>query len=109
VLYLDEHRRFAVVGCVVSREPGRYTTVSRGDGQVISLGEWDGHLPGQVKDRLVSRTVLLNGEPPPLPWHEEKLSSTPKGYLLFEGKLYRRIEDLEPSVRALLHGTPTTP
>jgi hypothetical protein len=109
VLYFDEHGRFAMVGCVVNREPGRYTTVSQGDGQVISLGEWDGHLPGQVKYRLVSRTVLLRGEMLPGPWHEGKLSSTPKGLLLFEGKLYRHVEDLAPSVRELLHGTPTMP
>ena len=28
-----------------------------------------------------------------------------QGYLLFEGKLYRHVEDLETSVRELLHGT----
>jgi len=26
VLYCDEQGRFAVVGCVINREPGRYTT-----------------------------------------------------------------------------------
>jgi len=108
VLYSDEHGRFAVVGCVVKRELGRYTTVSQGDGQVISSGEWDGHLPGQVKYRLVSRTVLLKGEILPGSWHEKQLSSTPKGYLLFEGKLYRHVEALEPNVRELLDGIPTT-
>jgi hypothetical protein len=109
VLYFDEHGRFAVIECVVNREPGRYTTVSHGDGQVVSLGEWDGHLPGQVKYRLVSRTVPLKGEMLPGAWHKEKLTSTPKGYLMFEGKLYRPVEGLEPSVRELLPGTSTTP
>jgi len=104
VLYFDENQRFAIVGCIVLRAPGRIT-ISHGDGQVVFLGGWDGHLPGQVKYRLVSRTVPLKGETLPGPWREEKLASTPKGYLLFEGKLYRHVEDLEPSVRDLLHGT----
>ena len=107
-LYFDEQRQFAVVGCVVNRESGQYT-ISHGDGQVISLGEWDGHLPGQVKYRLVSRTVALKGETLPGPWREEKLASTPKGYLRFKGKLYRRVGNLDPSVRELLAGTVTTP
>jgi hypothetical protein len=38
VLYFDEKGRFAEVGCVVNRESGWYTTVSHGDGQVVSLG-----------------------------------------------------------------------
>jgi hypothetical protein len=109
VLYFDEHGRFAVIGCVVNRERGRYTTVSKGDGQVISLGEWDRHLPGQVKYRLVSRTVTLEGEMLPGPWREAKLTSTRKGHLLFEGKLYRHVKDLDPSVRELLAATPMTP
>jgi hypothetical protein len=106
VLYFDENSRFALIGGVVLRAPN-HLTISHGDGQVVSLGEWDGHLPGQVKYRLVSRTVALNGETLPGPWREEKLASTPKGYLLFEGKLYRHVEDLEPSVRDLLQGTST--
>lgn len=105
VLYFDEQQHFGLIACVVNREPGRYTTVSHGDGQVISLGEWYGHLPSKVKYRLVSRTVSLEGEKLPGQWHEEKLTSTRKGYLLFEGKLYRHVENLEPSVRELLHGT----
>jgi hypothetical protein len=109
LLYFDEHGRFAFVGCVVNRELGRYITISHGDGQDISLGEWDGHLPGVVKYRLVSRAVQRIGETLPGSWHEEKLAFTPKGYLLFEGKLYRHLGELEPSIRELLHGTPTTP
>ncbi|HZR30676.1 MAG TPA: hypothetical protein VFA76_02330 [Terriglobales bacterium] len=105
VLYFDDQKHFAVVECVVNRESGRYT-ISHGDGQVVSLGEWDGQLPGQVKYRLVSRTVQRAGETLPRPWREKKLASTPKGYLLFQGKLYHHVEDLEPSVRELLHGTP---
>jgi hypothetical protein len=108
VLYFDDEKRFALVGCVINRESAQYT-ISHGDGQVISLGEWDGHLPGQVKYRLVSRTVALKGETLPGPWHEEKLASTSKGYLRFKGKLYRRVEALEPSVREVLRGTPMTP
>lgn len=104
VLYFDDQKHFAVVGCVVNRESGRYT-ISHGDGQVVSSGEWNGQLPGQVKYRLVSRTVQRAGETLPGPWREEKLASTPKGYLLFEGKTYRHVEDLETSVRELLHGT----
>src|SRR5579863_353906 len=48
VLYFDQQGHFAIIGCVINREPGRYTTVSAGDGQVVSLGEWDSHLPGHV-------------------------------------------------------------
>src|SRR5271165_2444549 len=102
VLYFDEQGRFAVVGCVINREPGRYTTVSAGDGQVIYFGEWDRHLPGHVKYHLISRTVERVGETLPGPWLEEKLASTPKGYLRFKGELYRRVKDLEPSIRELL-------
>ncbi len=103
VLYFDEQRRFALVRCVVNRESGQYT-VSHGDGQVVYLGEWDGRLPGEVKYRLVSRTVSLKGETLPGPWHEEKLASASKTYLQFEGKLYRRVEALDPSVREIVHG-----
>src|SRR6266536_2499284 len=39
VLYFDDQKHFAVVGCVVNRESGRYT-ISHGDGQVVSSGEW---------------------------------------------------------------------
>jgi hypothetical protein len=109
VLHFDEHGRFVLIACVVNREPGRYITISHGDGQEISLGEWDGHLPGQVKYQLVSRTVQRIGETLPGPWREEKLTSTPRGYLLFQGKAYRHVEGLEPNVRELLHGIPTTP
>jgi hypothetical protein len=105
VLYFDQQGHFAIVGCVINREPGRYTTVSAGDGQVVSLGEWDSHLPGHVKYRLVSRTVERVGETLPGPWQEEKLTSTPKGYLRFKGELYRRVEDLAPSVREVLPKT----
>lgn len=44
VLYFDDRKHFAVVECVVNRESGRYT-ISHGDGQVVSLGEWDGEKP----------------------------------------------------------------
>lgn len=108
VLYFGGNQRFAVIGCVVLRA-SRQLTISHGDGQQILLGEWDGHLPGRVKYRLVSRTVQRVGEALPGPWREEKLASAPKGYLLFEGKLYRHAEELEPSVRELLQATPTTP
>lgn len=102
VLYFDEQGHFAMIGCVINREPGRYTTISAGDGQVIFYGTWDGHLPGHVRYRLISRTVEPVGEMLPGPWQEEKLVSTPKGYLRFKGQLYRRIHDLEPSARQLL-------
>jgi hypothetical protein len=102
VLYFDEQGHFAIVGCVINREPGRYTTVSAGDGQVVSYGMWDGSLPGHVKYRLISRTVKRVGEMLPGPWQEEKLASTPKGYLLFKGELYRRVKDLGPSVQEVL-------
>jgi hypothetical protein len=103
VLYLGDQERFALVGCVVNRESGEYA-ISHGDGQVISLGEWDGQLPGHVKYRLVSRTVALKGETLPGPWHEEKLMSTAKGYLVFQGKVYRHVNALEPGVREILDG-----
>ena len=106
ILYFGEHGQFALVGCVVNREPGRYTTLSQGDGQVIYLGEWDGHLPGKAKYRLVSRTVAVEGEKLPGPWHEEKVNATKKGNLMFQGKLYRHVDDLGQSVRELLQGIP---
>jgi hypothetical protein len=102
VLYFDGDGNFALVGCVINREPGRYITMSDGDGQVVSYGTWDGHLPGHVKYRLISRTVERVGESLPGPWQEEQLARTPKGYLRFKGALYRRVKDLEPSIRELL-------
>ncbi len=102
VLYFDQQGHFAVVGCVINREPGRYTTVSAGDGQVVSYGMWDGHLPGHVRYRLISRTVERIGETLPGPWQEEKLASSRNGYLRFKGELYRRVKDLAPSVQGVL-------
>jgi len=102
VLYFDRQGHFAVVGCVINREPERYTTMSTGDGQVIFYGEWDGLLPGHVKYRLISRTVQRVGETLPGPWEEEKLSSTPKGFLVFKGELYRYVADLGASIREVL-------
>lgn len=104
VLYLGENQRFAVIGCVVLKASGRLT-ISHGDGQQISSGEWDGKLPGRVKYRLVSRTVQRVDETLPGPWDVKKLASAPKGYLLFEGKLYRHAAEIEPSIRELLEGT----
>ena len=108
VLYFGEHGHFAVIDCVVNREPGRYTTVSKGGGQNIWLGEWDGRLPGQVKYRLVSRTIPLTRETLPGSWHRQTLASAPRDRLLFKGKLYRRVEDLDLNVRELLHGSSIT-
>ena len=62
VLYFDTDDHFATVGCVVDREPGRYMTISAGDGQLVSYGNWNGHLPGIVHYRLMSRTVQRIGE-----------------------------------------------
>lgn len=69
---------------------------------MVSIGEWDSHLPGHVKYRLVSRTVERVGETLPGPWQKEKLTATSKGYLLFKGELYRRVKDLEPTIREVL-------
>jgi hypothetical protein len=102
VLYFDEQGGFAVVGCILNREVGRYTTVSAGDGQVVFYGEWDRRLPGLVKYRLISRTVERQGETLPGPWQNENISSTPKGYLRFKGELYRRVKELDSSVREIL-------
>jgi len=106
VLYFSDGGHVAVIECVVNRERGRYTTLSRGDGQVVSVGEWDGHLPGEVKYRLVSRTVALEGEKLPGPWQKTKLKFTHKSYLMFEGNLYRHEDALRQSVLELLRGTP---
>jgi len=56
VLYFGEHGRFAIVACLINRANGKHA-ISNGDGQVIFTGEWDGHLPGHVKYRLISRTL----------------------------------------------------
>ena len=81
MLYFEDQKHFAVVGCVVNRESGRYT-ISHGDGQVVSLGEWNGQLPGQVKYRLVSRTVQRAGETLPGPWRERKTGVHSEGLSL---------------------------
>ena len=109
VLYFGEHGQFAMLICTVNREPGHYTTLSQGDGQVISLGEWDDRLPGTVKYRLVSRNVAAEGEKLPGSWHDEKLTSTKKGYLLFRGQLYRKVDDLGHSVRESLKSVSPAP
>lgn len=106
VLYFDERGGFAVVGCTLNREPGRYTIVSAGDGQIVLYGEWDRRLPGLVNFRLISRTVDVQGETLPGPWQTEKLSLTPKGYLRFKGRLYRRMKELDSSVREVLPKSP---
>ena len=90
VLYFDANQHFANVGCVVDREPGRYITISAGDGQLVSYGNWDGHLPEKVRYRLISRTVPRLGEMLPGPWQSELVISNRKGYLLFKGELYRK-------------------
>jgi hypothetical protein len=102
ILYFGENGRFASIGCVVNRIPGQYTAVSAGDGQVVSLGKWDGHLPGAVRHRLVSRTVALIGEELPGPWFEDKLTPAKDGHLLFRGQIYYRNNDLDLSIREYL-------
>jgi hypothetical protein len=101
ILYFDEQGRFALVACRINREKGEYV-ISNGDGQAVFTGEWDGHLPGHVKYRLVSRTVEIRGETLPGPWRKSKIQATSKGYLLFQGELYRHVEELGPSVRTFL-------
>jgi hypothetical protein len=107
VLYFEKQGRFALVECVVNREAGRYITLSQGDGQVIFIGEWDGHLPGKVRYQLVSRTVTLEGEKLPGLWHSEALASK-NGLILFRGRMYRHVGDLGPSIRKILPSTPVT-
>jgi hypothetical protein len=85
VLFFGDGGNLAVIECIVNREPGRYMTISRGDGQLVFTGKWDGQLPDEVKYQLVSRTVALEGEKPPGPWQQGKLKSANKGYLAFDG------------------------
>jgi len=101
VLYFGEHGRFAIVACLINRANGKHV-ISNGDGQVIFMGEWDGHLPGHVKYRLISRTVEIRGETLPGRLQEATMESNSKGYLLFQGNLYRRVEELGPNVREFL-------
>jgi hypothetical protein len=105
VLYFRDGGNLAVFECVMNREAGRYMTISWGDGQLVFTGEWDGQLPGEVEYRLVSRTVALEGEKLPGPWQQGKLKSANKGYLMFDGKLYRQVNALSQSSLNLLRST----
>jgi hypothetical protein len=103
IIFFGRDGQFVVVQGVINREAGRYMTLSQGDGQVIFLGKWNGILPGKVIYRLTSRSVALEGEKLPGPWHEEHISIVGNGYLVFQGTTYRRASDLGKSVCEALH------
>jgi hypothetical protein len=100
VLYFDQKGGFTKIDCTLNREQG-YMTMSHGDGQVVYSGRWDGHIPGRIMYRVVSRTVALKGETFPGPWHEDTLASE-REFLLLDGRVYKRANELLPSVRQLL-------
>ena len=77
-------------------------TISAGDGQLVSYGNWNGHLPGIVHYRLMSRTVQRIGEALPGPWKSGAVIFTRKGFLLFKGERYRKVRGLESSVAEYL-------
>jgi hypothetical protein len=97
VLYFQADGRFAMIDCFVNREPGHYTTISHGDGQIISAGNWSADAGRVILHyRTVFRTVPITGEQLPGQWHEQT-AVWKDADLVVNGKSYRRNRELDES------------
>jgi hypothetical protein len=109
VLYFQPNGTMIKIGCVINREPGSFT-ISAGDGQILSEGDWkDEQGKIVVRSQVVMRTVQRIGEKLPGPWSREVLTVL-DGQLLLNGVRYRRVPELEKSASEMLpRPAPTQP
>ena len=103
LLYFGPDNQFALIyGTVI--QGATWETLSHGDGRVVYLGTWT--LDGtalRVGYRLVSRTVLKEGEK--LPGPIEKKTIQPKGGGLFLDRMrFQREKGLDDQLLTVLQG-----
>jgi translation initiation factor IF-1 len=102
VLYFQPDGKMVVIGCIVNREPGRYTRISAGDGQTVASGDWhEDHGRIVVRYQVVFRTVPRSGEKLPGPWIEDVLVLK-DGALLLKGVRYQRVPELDKSAAEMV-------
>jgi len=102
VLYFQPDGKLVVIGCIVNREPGRYTTISAGDGQTVAAGDWhEDHGRIVARSHVVFRTVPHVGEKLPGPWIEDVLVLK-GGMLLLKGVRYQRVPELDKSAAEMI-------
>jgi hypothetical protein len=103
LLYFGPNNQFALVYGTVIQGPTS-ETLSNGDGRVVYLGTWkfDGSVV-LVEYRLVSRTVLKEGEILPGPI-EEKTLQWRGGILLFDKTRFQRDKRLDDQLLSVLQG-----
>jgi hypothetical protein len=104
VLVFGTSGKIALIECVVLRKAQEFTNISHGDPQNIFLGTWDLNLPGQVRYRLVSRTVPIKGQTLPGSWTEKPIALAGQDVLL-DGQRYSKFPVLEVNAREVLRGT----
>jgi hypothetical protein len=103
VLYFKADHSFALIYCVVNRVPGEYMTISRGDGQVVYLGQWEA--AGDyiaVAHRLVRRTVQVTGEKLPGSREHATIKSS-HAVLSLDRRTYHRTDALDESAAEVVN------
>lgn len=103
LLYFGPKNQFALIYGTIIEGP-TWETLNHGDGQVFYLGTWK--LDGVVllvEYRLVSRTVLKEGETLPGPI-EKRTLQLKSGALLFDKTRFQRDQRLDDQLLAVLQG-----
>ncbi len=103
LLYFGPNNQFALIyGTVI--QGANWETLSHGDGRVVYLGTWtlDGTVL-RIEYRLVSRTVLKEGERLPGPILKKTIQSK-GGILLLDRTRFQREKRLDDQLLAVLQG-----
>jgi hypothetical protein len=103
LLYFGPNNQFALVYGTVIEGP-TWENLSHGDGQIVYLGTWkpEGSVV-LVEYRLVSRTILIEGETLPGPIEKKTLQSR-DGVLLFDKTRFQRDKRLDDQLLWVLQG-----
>jgi len=108
VIHFGENHTFALIHCWVYREPGRYASISHGDGRSVYVGKWESKGDDIVVEyRLVDRTIRIKGETLPGPVEQATVKDA-AGFLSFKGQKFRRTAELDQSADEVLNGIKAT-
>ncbi|PYX34697.1 MAG: hypothetical protein DMG80_01120 [Acidobacteria bacterium] len=99
LVVLYPNGKFAAVSCYLIRQVDGSTTISRGDGDTVRIGEWK--KIGKkilVKSRIVYRTIVIEGRAIPEPEVNEEFSGSDAGPLRSSRWEYRKLQQFSDLV-----------